>query len=357
MLTITTTKTIYKVSDFVSWQISKSLILNPEFQRRSVWKPGAKSFLIDTIIRGFPIPIIFVRDMRTSAQTYEPRREIIDGQQRLRTVLSFINPEFLTDLTSRDYFTVTKTHNPEIAGKKFHQISPELQQKILDYEFNVHVLPSWVDDRDVLQIFRRMNSTNYALKPQELRNSQFFGEFKTSMYSMAAQQLNRWRSWKTFTEDEISRMEEVELTSEIALMMLNQQVEGKSATRITKAYERYDEEFDERNVVEERFAVVMDSINERMGKDMSHIPFGNKRLIYSLVAVFYELLYGLKSDLTSTKPSSITNSQISAIKLIGERIESRTAPQNVLDSTDRRTTNPKERRTLIDYLIKQTKRD
>ena len=56
-------KTSFKVADFVSWQKSKALELSPRFQRRSVWKPGAKSYLIDTILRDFPVPIIFLRDL------------------------------------------------------------------------------------------------------------------------------------------------------------------------------------------------------------------------------------------------------------------------------------------------------
>jgi len=45
-------------------------------------------------------------------------------------------------------------------------------------------------------------------------NSRFKGEFKTSQYELAAEQLKRWREWEIFTEDNISRMQEVELTAE-----------------------------------------------------------------------------------------------------------------------------------------------
>ena len=45
------TRTLYKVSDFVSWQKTKTLILSPSFQRRPVWKLGAKSYLIDTVVK------------------------------------------------------------------------------------------------------------------------------------------------------------------------------------------------------------------------------------------------------------------------------------------------------------------
>jgi uncharacterized protein with ParB-like and HNH nuclease domain len=79
-------KTFYKVTDFVTWQKNKQLRLSPEFQRLSVWKSGAKSYLIDTIVRGMPIPIIFLKDKRTDVDQFEPIREVVDGQQRLRTV-------------------------------------------------------------------------------------------------------------------------------------------------------------------------------------------------------------------------------------------------------------------------------
>ena len=195
-------KTIYKVADFISWQKSHYLVLVPYFQRRPVWKPGAKSYLIDTIVRGLPIPIIFLRDRRTDPNQIEPIREVVDGQQRLRTVLGYVSPTLLPDYNpKRDSFTVKKTHNKDIAGKSFDELDDESKRAILDYEFVVHILPSRIDDREVIQIFRRMNSTNFSLTEQEKRNSKYFGEFKTSVYELAAEQLQRWRQWKIFTED------------------------------------------------------------------------------------------------------------------------------------------------------------
>ena len=54
----TVTKTVFKVGDFVSWAQTGQLDLRPHFQRRPVWKSGAKSYLVDTVIRGLPIPIV-----------------------------------------------------------------------------------------------------------------------------------------------------------------------------------------------------------------------------------------------------------------------------------------------------------
>ena len=55
-------RTQFKVSDFVNWYRSNELELSPIFQRRSVWPTGAKSFLIDTVMRGLPIPAVILQE-------------------------------------------------------------------------------------------------------------------------------------------------------------------------------------------------------------------------------------------------------------------------------------------------------
>jgi len=56
-------KTQFTVADFLSWQREGTLNLNPRFQRRSVWKPGARSYFLDTVVRGLPAPIIYLNKM------------------------------------------------------------------------------------------------------------------------------------------------------------------------------------------------------------------------------------------------------------------------------------------------------
>ena len=179
-------KVQFKVSDFITMKKANGLDLSPSFQRRPVWKKGAKSYLIDTIIKGLPIPIIFIRERKVDLKTLESKREVVDGQQRLRTIFSFINPSLIDNYNpSKDDFKINKTHNKALANLSFNDLSEDYRQNILDYEFSVHVLPSSVDDRDVLQIFARMNSTGVKLNSQELRNAEYYGEFKTSVYAQA----------------------------------------------------------------------------------------------------------------------------------------------------------------------------
>lgn len=349
-MSINIQKTFYKIADFVNWQKNGQLKLSPEFQRRSVWKTGAKSYLIDTIVKGMPIPIIFLRDKR-SADQFEPIREVVDGQQRLRTVLSFVCPQYLKDFNeARDAFVVMTVHNPHIAGLKFEQLDEETQQKILDYEFDAHILPSKIDDREIIQIFRRMNSTSYTVNKQELRNAEFFGNFKTSVYNLAAEQLQRWRKWGIFSEDDISRMAEVELTSECIDLMIIKTIAGKSPTRIDKLFSTLDGEFLGREESEKRFRYVMDVIDDSFGANPKDIVFLKKTLFFTLFAFLYSKIFELKDLNIDAKPKAPNVVTIGKIKLASERLKARTAPQNVLEATDRRTTNPQERKDLYNYL-------
>ena len=67
------TKTVYKISDFLAWQKAQLLILSPYFQRRSVWSLGAKSYLLDTVVRGLPIPDNFLT--RAEDRPYKARTQ------------------------------------------------------------------------------------------------------------------------------------------------------------------------------------------------------------------------------------------------------------------------------------------
>ena len=348
------TRTLYKVSDFITFLKSNNLDLSPRFQRRSVWSKGTKSFLVDTVIRGLPIPIIFLRDKGTDPNTFEPKREVIDGQQRIRTVIAYVAPSLAAKSLkefdiNRDSFVISRSHNKDLANKTFSQLDDETRQRILDYQFSVHILPLDVDDREILEIFMRMNSTSYELKPQELRNARFFGEFKMTVYNLAAGQLNSWRQWKIFSDDEISRMEEVELTSELIYLMFNG-ISSKSKASLDKIYSEKDSEFTGRKIVEKRFKLVMDNIEHFFGQNISSSPYSKKTLFYSFFAVFYDLLFGLNSTIKrNIKAKAINSSDIKLIK-DSEAIFKTKPLDEIYKLFGRRTTDIRTRKALFNFI-------
>lgn len=349
-----TTRTTYKVSDFLAWQRDGSLKLNPDFQRRSVWKPGAKSYFIDSIIRGFPIPIIFLRDKKSNLQTFAPLRDVVDGQQRLRTVIAYISPALLSDYDAgRDSFTIRKVHNQEHAGKAFKDLDEDVRLQILDYQFTVNVFPSDTDDREVKQVFARMNSSGYKLNNQELRNAEYFGDFKTVAQDLANEQLYRWREWNIFSPDELARMNEVEITSELILMMLFGVTEKKDKI-ISAYYSQYDADFPQKHEVTKRFQQVFKIMINHF-HDVMKMTFRKRTMFYALFGAIYKHQYGYgsKGVLSTKKPGTMSLAHVSAIKEYGKKVVDKLAPQSVIDASTKATAHVKTRTELINYLLSE----
>ena len=161
-------RTECKVADFISWQRDGTLVLNPNFQRRHVWKKGAKSYFMDTIIRGLPVPVIFIRDLPTDLETLKSKREVVDGQQRLRTLISFIAPDLIKDFNPEvDDFKIKGIHHPKLRNAKFVSMPDHIKERILNYTLTVHTFPSDTDDREIYDIFARINATGVNLNGQE----------------------------------------------------------------------------------------------------------------------------------------------------------------------------------------------
>lgn len=107
----------YSINDFLEWDRNNQLELNPKFQRRQVWTDTARSYLMDSIVRGKPIPKVFIRQ-KLNPSTKSSIREVVDGQQRLRTILSFVT----------DGFQINKRHNPKYGGLYFSQLDAHLSK-------------------------------------------------------------------------------------------------------------------------------------------------------------------------------------------------------------------------------------
>lgn len=346
------TKTVFKVGDFVSWAQAGQLDLRPEFQRRSVWKSGAKSYLLDTVIRGLPIPIVFLRD-RLSLHSLATSREVVDGQQRLRTLLSYINPSLLSDFDlARDGFRISSVHNSEYAGFGFSQLPKDVQQAIFGYEIPVHVFSADTEDRDILQIFARLNATGVKLNDQELRNAEFFGEFKTLTFSLAYQNLNRWQDWGVFKIGDIARMTEVEDVADLIVSM-HEGVHAKNKATLDGYYRDYDVTYPQGPQVERRFEAVMHAIEMQIGSGLKATAFSRRALFNDLFVAMYELMFGLKSPLDVTKkPKKLpANFAATLVDLSNEIVDGVDLPQDVEASLRGATAHKGTRTARVNFIL------
>jgi len=301
------------------------------------------------------MPIVFLRE-RTDLKTLEPVREVVDGQQRLRTLIAFIEPNLLKDYNeAKDSFTIKKGHNEELAGKSFRQLDADQKKQILNYDFSVHILPSDTDDRDVLQIFARMNSSGVKLNDQELRNAKYYGAFKKLSYTLAYEQLSRWRDWKIFSELEIARMSEVEETSEFIKLMLNG-IQSKSQPALNRLYEQYEDIFPHEAEVTRRFHFVMDRIEESLGSQISISAFTRVGLFETLFVFYYDLLFGLGSKLKRLKANKLPLNLVNAVSRTSNLVLHGDLPEDLTKVLRGGTGNKESRIRRLKFLRDNFKR-
>ena len=284
----------YSVRDFEEWNEKGELKLAPKFQRREVWSPKARSYLIDTIVRGKPIPKIYMRQ-DTDPKTRRTTREIVDGQQRLKTVLNFI----------KNGFKISKTHNEDFGGKYFSQLDMDTQREILRYEFAVDLLQD-MPDSDVYDVFARINTYSVSLNEQEKRNAKWFGEFKTVVYVLANEFVTFWQANEIFTEQQMLRMNEAEFVSEL-LIAASVGIRERGIRVIGDYYKKWDDHFPMRKTVEARFREAMDVIGQILGEELPQSAFRATRLFYPLFCAIYHLKFGLRQLRSPRVPFKVSD--------------------------------------------------
>lgn len=270
----------YSVRDFEEWNDRNELVLAPKFQRRDVWNPKAKSYLIDTIIRGKPIPKLYMRQSVVPAGR-RTTREIVDGQQRLRAVLGYV----------KDGFKISRAHHKEFGGALFSELDDRTQKDILKYEFVVDLLQD-MPDREVYDLFARINTFSEKLKPQELRNAKYFGDFKSCVYELAITFNEFVEANKVLSAKQVLRMAEAEFISELLLAMEEGPREGKKVV-IDAAYAKYDDKFPNRDRHEKRFVEVIDAVGSIGGAQLPTLRFRATKLLYPVFCAVYHLKFGM----------------------------------------------------------------
>lgn len=145
---------------------------NPDFQRPAVWSLGQKQLLIDTILRGYDIPKLYWRKISKSPEKYE----VVDGQQRLRTIFEFHAGGFhlAKDADDIDGVVVSKMH--------YDDLPEDLRLGFDNYDLDVIVLSDTSED-EVREMFLRLQNGT-SLKAQEKRNA-MPGKMRTFIKDLA----------------------------------------------------------------------------------------------------------------------------------------------------------------------------
>lgn len=287
----------YNISDFAEWKASGTLILDAKFQRRSVWSRQAKSYLIDTILRGRPMPKVLITQALVDGRNV---RTVVDGQQRLRAILEFLEGSF----------TVLPTHNKEFAGLFYDELPEITKSEFWQYELGVDVLFE-TELSDLLDIFARLNTYSVKLNETELLNATYLGTFKTVAHQLGHKYADYWLQARILTQANVARMGEVELSADI----LGAMIEGIGSKKLIKSYyKKYDDEihWSEVNSAAERFNQAMQIVGEIYDpQELAQTNFKRVHLFYSLLLSVDEVAKDLSITI-SPKRMRVTLDNISA---------------------------------------------
>lgn len=140
---------------------TKELMIAPPFQRKLVWNSEQKRELIESILMGIPLPVIYVFEDENGY------KQVVDGRQRISTIISFMNNEFKLEKLKM---------LPSFNGKRFKDIKPLYRSKIERYQIPVYVIEPPTPERVKYDIFDRVNRGGTQLNNQEMRNALYSGE-------------------------------------------------------------------------------------------------------------------------------------------------------------------------------------
>lgn len=189
--------------ELLSQQIGRGDIIIPFYQRNFVWKIEQASRLIESFLMGLPVPQVFlyVND--------EDQLEVIDGQQRLRSVHYFMEGYFgeADDKGRRQVFKLKGLSElSDYNGREFSELSDRDKRKLRNATLraiNIKQLrPSTAND-SVFHIFERLNTGGTQLKPQEIRNAVYRGKIVDELRLL--NETDGWRALLGITKPDKSQ--------------------------------------------------------------------------------------------------------------------------------------------------------
>lgn len=165
--------------------LKETFLVNRRYQRKLVWTIEEKRSFLDSIVNGYPVPLVLLAEVKTDAGR---KLEIIDGMQRMNAIMSFIDQEF--DLHGK-YFDLDT-----MADTKFLKDNGDITQKndILDRKICAEIVRYQIPlsvyqesgGNHIDEVFRRLNSGGRHLSKQELRQAGAVSKFASIVRKLAS---------------------------------------------------------------------------------------------------------------------------------------------------------------------------
>jgi len=319
------------VQDLINLKKRDEINLNPWYQRREVWKPPQKAYLVNTLFEAKPVPTIYVRHS-IDIEKGKSIQEIVDGQQRCKAIIEYVEDDGFRAL-----------HPEHEKHVRYSELSKSQKQSFLLTALSVGSLLGATDE-DVVEIFGRINSVSKTLNHQEKRNANFSGEFKQYCLKEAINRLGFWRNYGIFTSNDIARMQEVQFVSEISIGLMKG-IQDQKQDQIDRYYREFDEGFPKGPAITRRLNKIFNTLTACDPDSIKNTVFSRQPLFYSLVMAI---------DVNSRIPPKRLTEKLWAINdrfELAEQGNGAKNDQNFYAASSTTTQRIKQRTTRHNYLL------
>ena len=231
-----------KVRQIITQLKEGKLVPRPEFQRRLVWTSEDKIRFIETILRGYPFPEIYLANGPVDVDTGEGQQLLVDGQQRVTTLANYFQGDPST------FGTLLPPYS---------SLEKEEKEQFLNYDVAVRDLGS-VSPAEIIEVFKRINSTKYSLNEVEVNNAVYSGELMRLASKVSTHEF--FEKHRIFRPSDIKRMGDIRFVLQVIITMLAGYFNRDD---LFEQYLRdYNDQLPERDAVEERLEKCFDYIDE-----------------------------------------------------------------------------------------------
>ena len=237
-----TSATNKKIRELIELAKDGKLIPRPEFQRRLVWTHKDKDHFLDTILRGYPFPEIYLADGEVGLESGKGTQLLVDGLPRVSTLIEYFDASPNLRLLS---------------VSPYRELKEEEKRLFLQYDVAVRDLGS-VSREEIVEVFQRLNATKYSLLDIEINNAVYTGELKQFAERIAENPF--------FTDNGVFNARDFKRMGDLryALTVIINYIQGyfNRDDAFAESLDRYNDEFPLKETITVRLQKTFDLVSE-----------------------------------------------------------------------------------------------
>ena len=183
---------------------------------------------------------VFLWKADTNPETGESITHIVDGQQRIKTIAEFVNNEFKLKKNA----LLEEESKQKWGDYYFKDLDDATKKEVWNYQLMIVDINEKVTRPEIINMFRRLNLTDYNLNSQEKRNS-LSGEFASLARQLS--DLPIWEKYKLFNNVDVKRMKDVEFCASLILLFRSGIIDQSDQKALNRAYEDLQVKYDDAN--------------------------------------------------------------------------------------------------------------